>query len=509
MFKQLGAIATGLVLSAQAFGQGTTPGPLQPGQIFGNPTISVAVGQPMAGRVKLLANTTFFVNADNINPQPCGPTGALTCGAGNDSVSALQAQNNATPFNTLAAATKAIQSQMDWNGFRATINLAHGSSTNYGGALCENQQGTTGALFITGDDSNRAAVTIVAPNGNFGIYATHYCILRLRSVTVADQGSAFYGLEADNYAGIDLQNVAFSTFNSSAIPFFVGNTGHMELQSPISPATDDVFLTGNMPVWLQVSFNGSANFGESDGLGGGSPATYTVNIANGLTFSNAVIVASGGGANLYNMTSGTFTGSTPTGVRAKLTGPGFMFNGGTACNTAIPGTSNCQITQGFRDDANDALTIPWSIANGGTGCATAPCLQAVVATAQIVFVASGVNFNSANTDTTIPITLPSGFTRYIISNVRISGASASISTATFGVFTAAAGGGTAVVNSGTAITVTSASDATNNNAQNVSPNNTNTQSYLVANEPNLFFRVVGAQGSAATGNVQISVIPLP
>lgn len=127
-----------------------------------------------------------------------------------------------------------------------------------------------------------------------------------------------------------------------------------------------------------------------------------------------------------------------------------------------------------------------------------------IGTVQLLAVATGVNFNSANTDTPITIALPTGYTRYRVSTVFISGASASLSTATFGLFTAAAGAGTAIL-TGQAITVTSASEGTNNNMQSTGTTNASTQSFNVAT---LYFRVQTAQGSPATGSVGLSILPV-
>ncbi len=151
-------------------------------------------------------------------------------------------------------------------------------------------------------------------------------------------------------------------------------------------------------------------------------------------------------------------------------------------------------------------TLP--VANGGTGVTTTAGIQALAAISQINFIATGINFNSANTDTTIPITLPTGYTRYVVAALYISGASASISTATAGVFTAAGAGGVAVAST-QALTVTSAADATNNNTMVLNINNSSTESYTVASQPNLFFRVVNPQGSAATANFVLQIRALP
>ena len=114
-----------------------------------------------------------------------------------------------------------------------------------------------------------------------------------------------------------------------------------------------------------------------------------------------------------------------------------------------------------------------------------------------------VDFNTANTDYPIAITLPTGFTRYIVNSVRLTGASASLTTATCGLFPAAGGAGAALVAGGTAITVSTASEETVNNAQafTVPPANTSHTATT------LYFRVGTAQGSPATGTVSIYIYP--
>lgn len=124
------------------------------------------------------------------------------------------------------------------------------------------------------------------------------------------------------------------------------------------------------------------------------------------------------------------------------------------------------------------------------------------------FVATGVNFNSANSDNEIALSLPSGFTRFVVNQIRISGASQTLTTATCSVWTAAGGTGTAIVASGTAITVSTASEGTANNTQNLTVA-TSTSSFRLADVPSLYFRVQTAQGAAATANVTVVIIPVP
>lgn len=116
-----------------------------------------------------------------------------------------------------------------------------------------------------------------------------------------------------------------------------------------------------------------------------------------------------------------------------------------------------------------------------------------------------VNFNSANTDFPVTIALPLGYTRYRVTAVWVSGASASISSATFGLYTAAAAGGTGLI-VGAAPTLTASSENTNNNLfVTGAVTNSATQDWTLST---LYIRVGTAQGSAATATVSIQVLPL-
>lgn len=118
----------------------------------------------------------------------------------------------------------------------------------------------------------------------------------------------------------------------------------------------------------------------------------------------------------------------------------------------------------------------------------------------------GVNFNSANTDNPIQIALPTGYTRYRIDAAILSGANASLTTATCGLFTSTGGAGATIVTGGTAITVSQTAIDTINNLQFFTLQNQNTIAY---SDTVIYFRVVGAQGSPATGNITVNYKPLP
>ena len=137
--------------------------------------------------------------------------------------------------------------------------------------------------------------------------------------------------------------------------------------------------------------------------------------------------------------------------------------------------------------------------SGSTGMSeTTPA--AGVGEEQRKFVLKAVNFNSANSDNSFTVTLPTGISRYSVLSVVLSNASASISTATVaGLFTAAAGGGTNLITGG-AITVTTGTANSANSAQSFAGVST-----VASNSGTLFFRVGTAQGSPATADVTVII----
>lgn len=120
------------------------------------------------------------------------------------------------------------------------------------------------------------------------------------------------------------------------------------------------------------------------------------------------------------------------------------------------------------------------------------------------FTLKGVNFNSANTDNSVVVPLPAGFTNFRVQNIVISSASASISTATAGVFRQTGGTGQ-VIAANQALTVTQSNINTNNNGMVLTLTNASTEFYFGGS---LFFRIGTAQGSPATANVTFLINPL-
>src|SRR6202041_783343 len=103
-----------------------------------------------------------------------------------------------------------------------------------------------------------------------------------------------------------------------------------------------------------TNFNQHWNFsGDAQFSAGGVSA-----ISNSTTFTDFLIAT---GNPSINLSAWSFTGSSLTGVRAVLTGPGYMIIPSPNTNTCaafLPGTSagKCSFSLGFQDNAGDGLT---------------------------------------------------------------------------------------------------------------------------------------------------------
>ena len=135
---------------------------------------------------------------------------------------------------------------------------------------------------------------------------------------------------------------------------------------------------------------------------------------------------------------------------------------------------------------------------------TTPQLNALVTPSRLTFTAASVNLN-ALADTTIAITLPTGFTRYTVSELHISNASVSLTTAAVSLYTAASKGGVNIV-AQTTTGITSNTNATNLNTFSATIVNSGTTAY---NNATLYFNVGIVQGAPATADVTLIITPLP
>ena len=136
---------------------------------------------------------------------------------------------------------------------------------------------------------------------------------------------------------------------------------------------------------------------------------------------------------------------------------------------------------------------------------TVPQAQALLASGVITFVATGVNANSANTDTSITITLPTGASKYRMQGVFSYNPSTSLTNATAGVFTGAGGTGTTVVTNVALSALTTNTAGANGSLLAHTVVNVNSAFF---NSGTLFYRIGTAQGGAATVDVVIQIVPL-
>lgn len=258
------------------------------------------------------------------------------------------------------------------------------------------------------------------------------------------------------------------------------------------------------------------NIGGNAGTPGSTTASIGYTAVSVGSFSNTVAFWAVGdtiwqhGFHAQNSVDTAFSSEASGSVGLELsTATLSSYSIGLPNNKAILQRDSSNILRNIANiDGNSVLQIGYS---GGTVNVngTLKVGNTVLSTAAILIEVSGVNFNSANTDTVIPITLPTGYTRYLIAAVRISGASASLTTSTFGIFDAAAGGGSPVISSGTACTISSASDNTANNAMGPAVTSPTTLTRTAAGYPNIYFRVQTPQGSAATASVTLSILAVP
>lgn len=123
---------------------------------------------------------------------------------------------------------------------------------------------------------------------------------------------------------------------------------------------------------------------------------------------------------------------------------------------------------------------------------------------QLRYTFKSVNFNSANTDNVLPITLPPGATIWRCNGGNVFNASSVITTATIGLFTGAGGTGI-TIGSNQTVTISSIAPNTNGNTYTATILNAGTEAYNLAS---IFLRVGTAQGTPVTADVTIFIFVL-
>jgi hypothetical protein len=327
-----------------------------------------------SARSRLTAPPNYYVNA-SASPATCGPTGALTCGGGNDTTGT---GTQAAPWRTLQHAVTFVINSIDIAGQDpVNVNLAHGSSTNYQLSCTAGPFLGTSVINIVGDHNAITAVTVVDPSQGAGLAMKDGCTLTYDSIAFADAATndgAFHILvgQTGNAGHLDAQNVTLGGM-TSGVQIAAGNMGSVTLTGPL-------FFTGNAAIALQASAGGLIDLDINHG-----------NIPNALAYSSSFAYVTDGGIILGKTT--TFTGAGVAGTTGPKCNVGGIANfGNIDPNTIFPGSTKCGMgllvgalrlnlqafstyptcgaagTSGMVAAISDSTTATWgaTIAGGGT-----------------------------------------------------------------------------------------------------------------------------------------------
>lgn len=263
-------------------------------------------------------------------------------------------------------------------------------------------------------------------------------------------------------------------------------------------------LAAGIASWLATPTSANLATAITDETGSGalvfatSPALVTP--ALGTPASGVMTNVSGTAASL---TAGHVT------TNANSTGDVTSVGNATTYNNVVPAAKGGAGTITGALKGNGAGTVTQAacadLSNAAASCSTdATVASNISGVGLLKYKLAGVNFNSANTDNALTITLPSGVARYTIYAIEISNASHTLVTATIGLFSATGGGGTTIA-ANQAVTVSATADNTVNNGQVLTAAVGFTQTI---NFTSLQVRVGTAEGAAATGDVTVFITPL-
>lgn len=244
---------------------------------------------------------------------------------------------------TLATACSFVKQIATFLGPAGPINLADGTySTVDAGtsSLCPvagNSGGSSSQLIsIIGNCAVPTNVILAVPNNNLGIYVTDAGEVSVSCFEIT-LGSGAIGIEnAGQGAVSDYNNIVWGASGANSV-HVSGQAG-----SYVNMGAGGEIITANFSFHWQFSGDGRFN-------AGGVTA-----IANSTTYSLFLSVT---GSQYINLSSWSFTGTSLTGVRAVLTGPGYLLTAAAApCASVIPGNTACNLSLGFQDNAGEGMT---------------------------------------------------------------------------------------------------------------------------------------------------------
>lgn len=301
---------------------GPNPSTIGYAAIFANNTGTLLGQAPV--RTALTQTTNFYVNANPSASAVCGPSGNLNCAAGSDSNSGASPN---FPWLTLQHAFNVISSSVDTAGNTVTVNLAHGSSSNYAAACAQGGPWIgTSVIQVSGDSTAITAVTIVDQALGYGLQVKDGCTLQINNFAFADAashnaaGHIIVG-GSGNAGHLDYSNITLGSLTT-------GTQMQAGFMGSIS-AVGTLFVTGGAPNMLEVSGSGTIQFDVNN-----------VNIPSALAYSLAVGVMLDSGQIIA--TPSTFTGSGVSGTTGpKCLVSGVANMGGYDPNGVFPGSTNC------------------------------------------------------------------------------------------------------------------------------------------------------------------------
>lgn len=235
-----------------------------------------------------------------------------------------------------------------------------------------------------------------------------------------------------------------------------------------------------------------------------------VTFSNNQVLANPYGVSINGGAN-YSLIGNYISSSSVTAINIGANINNFTIVGNQVGGSAFWGANAVGVTvqAGTSDHYNISSNVcfgaPACVVDGGTG--TDKVVQGTLNYPVVLLgKATNVNLNSANTDTAITISTPVpnwNIQAVVVKNV---GTTASLTTVTAGLFSTTGGGGIDLCATQALSPITSNTVNTDANAMALSCTK-GTRTWM--NQTTIQFRVVVAQGAAATADVYVIGRPLP